>query len=100
VQLSKNEVSVYNFENIQKKLKGINLDVVYSESNTDVIKGAKIPQLKIISDDIQRNNVLLQLRNKLEGNRISSKGKKVGLTVRNYVEKGHLTTDLLAETYK
>ncbi|MFZ9589678.1 MAG: hypothetical protein ACO28V_08100 [Chitinophagaceae bacterium] len=100
VQLSKNEANVYNFENIQKKLKGVELDVVYSEAQTDVVKGKKIPQLKIISPVLTKNNVLLQLRNKLEGNRIDSKGKKVGLTVRNYVEKGHLTTELLAETQK
>jgi hypothetical protein len=100
VQLSKNEANVYNFDNIQKKLKGIELDVVYSEAGTDVVKGKKIPQLKIISPTLTKDNILLQLRNKLEGNRVNSKGKKVGLTVRNYVEKGHLTTQLLAETQK
>lgn len=100
VQLSKNEASVYNFDNIQKKLKGIELDVLYSEATTDVVKGKKIPQLKIISPSLKKDNVLLQLRNKLEGNRVNSKGKKVGLTVRNYVEKGHLTTQLLSETQK
>ena len=100
VQLSKGEASVYNFDNIQKKLKGIELDVMYSESTTNVVQGKKIPQIKIISPTLKKDNILLQLRNKLEGNRIDSKGKKVGLTVRNYVEKGHLTTELLAETQK
>ena len=100
VQLSKSEASVYNFDNIQKKLKGIELDVMYSESTTNVVQGKKIPQIKIISPTLKKDNILLQLRNKLEGNRIDSKGKKVGLTVRNYVEKGHLTTELLAETQK
>ena len=54
-------------------------------------------KVKIVSSDIKKNNILLQLRCKLEGNRISTTGKKVGLTIRNYVEKGHLTTALLSE---
>lgn len=100
VQLNKQEAAVYNFDNISTKLRGINLDVVYSESATDVIRGKNIPQIKIINADSSKDDVFLQLRNKLEGNRINSKGKKVGLTVRNYVEKGHLTTQLLAEKMK
>jgi hypothetical protein len=100
VQLNRNEATVYNFDNIQKKLKGIQLKVEYSEGSTDVIKNKKIPILKIINSTLEKNNVLLQLRSKLEGNRITSAGKKIGLTIRNYVEKGHLTTELLAETYK
>ena len=100
VRLSKGEASVYSFDNIQQKLKGIELDVVYSESPTNVVKGKKIPQIKIISPTLKKDNIFLQLRNKLEGNRISSKGEQVGLTVRNYVEKGHLTTELLAKTQK
>lgn len=100
VQLNRQEALVYDFSNISKKLRGVNLDVVYSESTTDVIRGKKIPQIKIISASSSKDNLLLQLRNKLEGNRVNSKGKKVGLTVRNYVEKGHLTTELLAEKLK
>lgn len=100
VTLSKNEALYYDFDNIHKKLEGVELDVSYSESDTDVIKGKKIPQIKILSPSIKKDNVLLTLRNKLEGNRISSKGKKVGLTVRNLVEKENLTTNLIAETYK
>lgn len=100
VQLSKNEAAVYDFSNVQKKLKGISIDVEYSEAVTDVVKGKKIPQIKIVSPLRDKDNVLLQLRNKLEGNRVNSKGKKVGLTVRNYVEKGHLATELLAEKQK
>jgi hypothetical protein len=34
------------------------------------------------------------------GNRINSKGVKIGLTVRNYVEKGKMATTLLAEKFK
>lgn len=100
VQLNRNEATVYNFDNIQKKLKGVELGIEYSEGSTDVVKNKKIPILKIISPTLKKDNVLLQLRNKLEGNRINSKGEKIGLTVRNYVEKGHLTTQLLAENYK
>ena len=70
VQLSKGEASVYNFDNIQKKLKGIELDVMYSESTTNVVQGKKIPQIKIISPTLKKDNILLQLRNKLEGNKI------------------------------
>lgn len=95
VQLNKGVASAYNFENSTGKLTHT-LKVEYSRVATDVITGKRIPQIKIVSSDI-KNNILLQLRCKLEGNRISTTGKKVGLTIRNYVEKGHLITALLSE---
>lgn len=100
VTLNKNEATLYDFDKLSKKLKGLTLDVEYNESSTDVIKGKKIPQFTIVVVDSKiRNNGLLTLRNKLEGNRVNSKGKKVGLTVRNYVEKEHMTKELITESY-
>ena len=39
--------------------------------------------------------VLVSVRLKLEGNRIDSKGKRLALTVRSYIEKGPKTTELI-----
>jgi len=100
VQLNKSEAAYYDFTNIKKRLVGVKLGIKYDEGSTQVIAGEKIPKLKIISESERGDNGLLELRVKLEGNRIDSKGKQVGLTIRNYVEKGHLTTKLLAEKYR
>ena len=43
---------------------------------------------------------LLKIRCKLEGNRINSKGKRLPITIRNYVEKGSLMEHLLSTTNK
>ena len=100
VQLSRNEAYSYDFSKLKNKLRGIILEVKYEESITEVIPGKKIPKLKITAKGgAVGKDSLIELRNKLEGNRINSKGKMVGLTVRNYVEKGHLTSELLAEKY-
>lgn len=99
VQLNRSEAAYYDFTNIRKRLAGVKLGIEYVEGSTEVIAGEKIPKLKIVSEAERGDNGLLDLRVKLEGNRIDSKGKKVGLTVRNYVEKGHLTTKLLAEKF-
>lgn len=100
VQLARDEAAVYNFDNVKKRLVGQLLVIEYEEGSTDVVRGEKVPKLKIVSNTIKSDNSLLELRVKLEGNRTNSKGKKIGLTVRNYVEKGHLATTLLAEKYK
>jgi hypothetical protein len=52
----------------------------------------KIPKLQFLVD----GKVLFDIRLKLEGNRFSqSSGKTLPLTVRNYIEKGEMTTKLL-----
>lgn len=100
VQLTRNEAYSYNFSKLKNKLRGIILEVKYEETPTDVIPGKKTPKLSITAKGRTTNkDSLIELRNKLEGNRINSKGKRVGLTVRNLVEKGHLATELLAEKY-
>lgn len=97
VQLNKGNATVYMFESVAAKLKGVPIQVQYQLASTDVIAGKKIPQLLIYGGgSTNSKNLLIQLRVKLEGNRVDSKGKKLGLTVRNYVEKGALTTTLLA----
>jgi hypothetical protein len=96
VVLGNKSAHIYDFDNIMSKLKGVPLKVEYSESATKVIPGKNIAGLDIYADDAKANNpVFISLRTKLEGNRIS-KGKKIGLTVRNYVEKGKLMTELLS----
>jgi hypothetical protein len=100
VQLNKSESTIYKFENIKNKLTGVKLGTVYTEGSTNVISGAKIPKIQIIETTSNKKNALLELRVKLEGNRVNSKGQKIGLTVRNYVEKGKMATTLLAEKFK
>lgn len=96
VQLNKGQATVYLFEEVAQKLKYTKILVGYQESNTDVIPNSKIPQILFYGDSKDSKNLLLVIRVKLEGNRVNSKGKKLGLTIRNYIEKGHLTTKLLA----
>ncbi len=57
--------------------------------------GSKIPKIEFTLEGT--GDVLFMVRLKLEGNRVSSKGKRLPLTVRNYVEKGSATTQLIAE---
>jgi hypothetical protein len=96
VQLAKGQATVYMFEEVKKKLTGVPVHVEYSTGSTDVVPGKKIPQLLFYGGSKDSKNLLIQIRVKLEGNRVDSKGKKLGLTIRNYVEKGTLTTRLIA----
>jgi len=98
VQLNRGQATVYMFEQLRGKLKGVPVRVEYRDGTTNVIPGAKIPQISIYGgEDDTSSNLLLLLRVKLEGNRINSKGKRMGLTIRNYVEKGALTTQLVSD---
>lgn len=97
VQLAKGQATVYLFEELAKKLTGIPTQVVYSTGNTNVVSGKKIPQLLFYGGkNTSAKNLIIQIRVKLEGNRVNSKGKKLGLVIRNYIEKGALTTELVA----
>lgn len=98
VQLNKGSATVYNFDDVLNRLKGVELEVQYSESSTTVVSGKKIPKITILVKSSKKP--FLTLRNKLEGNRINSKGKKLPITVRNYVEKEKIATELLSETLK
>lgn len=102
VQLNKGASKVYDFEILEQKLAGLDIDVELTSGNTSVLgtggfkgKGTmskdKIPKLSFLID----GKPLVFIRLKLEGNRINSKGKLLPLTVRNYIEKGERTTELL-----
>lgn len=102
VQLNRSQAKIYDFDILEEKLKNSKIEVIIISGNTDKLNEGgykskigfpknKIPKLQFLAD----NEVLLDIRLKLEGNRINSKGKRVGLTVRNYVEKGKKATELL-----
>jgi len=102
IQLNRGEVLEYNFSNLAKKLKGKNITAVITTGTTEKLndggyKGSpgvpknKIPKIEFCVD----GKVLVSVRLKLEGNRIDSKGKRLALTVRSYIEKGPKTTELI-----
>lgn len=102
VQLNRGEVTVYDFKNIQKKLLGQEITVNLTSGSTNKLndggfKGKssapknKIPKVEFLVD----GKVLVSVRLKLEGNRVNSKGKRLPLVVRSYVEKGPMTTQLI-----
>lgn len=97
VQLNRGNFKAYNFSELNEKLKTINIDVSLGSGVTDKLKdggfsgGNSIPKLEFLADE----EVLVQIRVKLEGNRVNSKGKTLPLTIRNYIEKGGATTNLL-----
>lgn len=102
VQLNRGEATVYNFENLKKKLVGQEITINLTSGLTDKLndggfKGkASMPKNKIPKVEfLVGGKVLVSVRLKLEGNRIDSKGKKLPLTVRSYVEKGPVTTQLI-----
>lgn len=91
VQLNRGQSSVYEFKKISETLKAATVSVEISSSTTSALPstlgykgGSSIPSLIFKVN----NKELLKIRLKLEGNRVNSKGKFVGLTVRNYIEKG------------
>ena len=102
VQLQKETAKIFDFKVISKKLQGLKIDTVISSGKTEKLNdggfkgnGAMtkntIPKIIFKVD----NKDLLQIRLKLEGNRINSKGDRVALVVRNYVEKGAVTSQLI-----
>ena len=97
VQLNRAEAHVYDFDVLEKKLTGHTVDVVLSSGRTDKLStggykgGSSIPQI----DFMIKDKLLVRIRLKLEGNRTNSKGKRLPLTVRSYVEKGPATTQLI-----
>lgn len=104
VQLNRSQAKVYDFDVLEEKLKDAKIEVAITSGNTDKLNEGgykaksgmpknKIPKLQFLVD----GGVLLDIRLKLEGNRINSKGKRVGLTVRNYIEKGKKATELLTK---
>jgi len=77
VQLSRQEASVYQFDNLEKLIGGIKLKATY-------ISNKATPELAI-SDE--KGNVLVSVRVKREM-------KPAGVYIRNYIEKGKLLTTL------
>ena len=97
VQLNKREAKVYDFTQLSSKLTGYDFDIKLTYGVTDKLssggyKGSKkIPKLSFVAG----GEDLVYIRVKMEGNRVNSKGKRLPLTVRSYVEKGKLTTQLI-----
>lgn len=104
VQLNKSTAKVYDFELLEERLSDQTIKVNLTSGTTDKLnnggfegKGSmsknSIPKLKFMID----NKILFEIRLKLEGNRFSpSSGKTLPLVVRNYIEKGEMTTKLLS----
>lgn len=93
VQLTGGTATTYDFSILKSKLEGVQIDVEIASGKTDKLKGfagsKNIPKINFTVPDLKGKQIpLLQLRMKLEGNRVDSKGKKLPLTVRNYIEKG------------
>jgi hypothetical protein len=101
VQLNKSEAKIYDFGLLETKLIGHKVAVELTSGMTTKLSGGgytggnKIPKIEFTLDGT--GDVLFMVRLKLEGNRVSSKGKRLPLTVRNYIEKGSATTQLIAE---
>lgn len=102
VQLNRNEAKVYDFAVLEKKLKSFDVKIKLTSGATTKLndggfksKGGmsknSIPKVDFLIDD----KVLLTIRLKLEGNRVNSKGQRLPLVVRSYVEKGPMTTKLI-----
>ena len=100
VQLNKSEAGVYNFSRLASKLQGQEVELEVVEGTTGKLAGYnggnKIPKMNFILKST--GDILLSIRLKLEGNRTNSKGKRLPLVVRNYIEKGKATTTVLMET--
>lgn len=103
VQLQREEAKVYDFDVLSKKLMGQKIDVSLTSGMTEKLNEGGYKGL----GSMAKNNIpkivfsidgtdLVYIRLKLEGNRINSKGDRVALVVRNYVEKGPMTTKLIA----
>ena len=103
VQLNQNTVKVYDFDLLKEKLSDKNIEVKLTSGNTDKLTTGgfegtgsmskfSIPKMQFMID----RKILFEIRLKLEGNRFSpSAGKTLPLVVRNYIEKGEMTTKLL-----
>lgn len=103
VQLNQNTVKVYDFDLLEEKLSDKTIEVKLTSGNTDKLttggfegtgsmSKSSIPKMQFMID----NKILLEIRLKLEGNRFSaSLGKTLPLVIRNYIEKGEMTTKLL-----
>ena len=103
VQLNNNTIKVYDFNLLEKSLSDKTIKVNLTSGNTDKLTTGNfegtgsmpktsIPKMQFMID----NKILFEIRLKLEGNRFSpSEGRTVPLVVRNYIEKGEMTTKLL-----
>jgi hypothetical protein len=80
VQLTKNEATVYEFDNLEKLLKGYNLQA-------NLITTKATPEIQIGDGD----DILVTIR-------IKTENKPNGIYVRNYVEKGKLLTKIASHT--
>ena len=99
LQLSRKEAEVYDFDLLENALKNKTITINDSTfTNSQVIANSKLP--KLLFKEKESGKDILIIRNYLAGNRINSKGKRVGLTVRNLIEKGKKTGELIAENAK
>lgn len=101
VQLTGGGALVYDFTELNKKLRGVQIDINLKSGVTDKLNGyvggSSIPKIEFTAKVDSKEQSLLEIRMKLEGNRISSKGKKLPLVIRNYIEKGKALKELIAE---
>lgn len=89
VQLNRNEAKIYDFDNVQKMLSDVEPAVFIKNGYSDVAK-AQVPTIVIADKSRTGKNELLTIRMKIDT-------KPDGFYHRNYIEKGALLGDLIAE---
>jgi hypothetical protein len=89
VQLNRNEAKIYDFNNVQKMLSVVEPTVFIKNGYSDVAK-AQVPTIVIADKSRTGKNELLTIRMKIDT-------RPDGFYHRNYIEKGALLGDLIAE---
>lgn len=89
VQLNRNEAKIYDFDNVQKMLSDVEPTVFIKNGYSDVAK-AQVPTIVIADKSRTGKNELLTIRMKIDT-------RPDGFYHRNYIEKGALLGDLIAE---
>lgn len=89
VQLNRNEAKIYDFDNLQKTMTDVEPTVFIKNGYSDVAK-AQVPTIVIADKSRTGKNELLTIRMKIDT-------RPDGFYHRNYIEKGALLGDLIAE---
>jgi hypothetical protein len=89
VQLNRNEAKIYDFDNLQKTMSDVQPTVYIKNGYSDVAK-AQVPTIVIADKSRTGKNELLTIRMKIDT-------RPDGFYHRNYIEKGALLGDLIAE---